>query len=110
MSEKVTKFINLCMGGNALLEEIDDFIDDWHEDPQGFDLHEYLGMTWEEYSMWVADPDILPYVIKSHIDNVPVQVLLDENYYELPLAARAGNAMTAKKIMAWLKAHGKIDA
>lgn len=108
MSRK--SFISQCIEGTALLDDIDDFIDRWHDImPQVEELHDYLGMNWEEYSMWVADPDILPYIVTAHKDSVDLESLLEEHYYALPLAARAGNALTAKKVMAWLKAHGKLD-
>lgn len=41
-------------------DRIDSHIDAWH---QSIDtdqpLHEYLGMTWEQYSRWVTDPSTL---------------------------------------------------
>jgi len=109
MSRKT--FISQCIEGTVLLDDIDDYIDEWHDtEPQVEKLHDFLGMTWDEYSMWVADPDILPYIVTSHKDNLSLEALLEEHYYSLPLAARAGNALTARKIMAWLKEHGKLDA
>ena len=36
-------------------DEIDDFVEKWHEDENTTqELHEYLGMSWEEYSAWVT--------------------------------------------------------
>lgn len=37
-------------------EEIDDATDRWHQNPEGKELHEYLGMTEEEYADWVKNP------------------------------------------------------
>ncbi|CAM0107375.1 hypothetical protein MYOV065v1_p0016 [Vibrio phage PS15B.2] len=35
-------------------DEIDDLIERWNEDKETtLELHEYLGMTWEEYADWV---------------------------------------------------------
>lgn len=34
-------------------EEINELIDEWHKNPNDQPLHEYLGMTWEEYHSWV---------------------------------------------------------
>lgn len=43
-------FIQKCADGEALLEEIDDYIDSWHEgDGEDLDIHEYLGMTEEQH-------------------------------------------------------------
>lgn len=48
-------------------EKLDDLIDEWHEAPEdGVSLHEYLGMTWEEYAIWVKDAQAIPErIIKS---------------------------------------------
>jgi hypothetical protein len=53
-------FIDLCPDGKVDFDDIDDFIDRWHETPRGAELHDYLGMTQEEYSLWLRVPDALP--------------------------------------------------
>lgn len=58
-------FVEKCMRGEVLPEEIDGFIDKWHDGGSGEELHEFLGMSWEEYSLWVADADVLPSIIKQ---------------------------------------------
>lgn len=36
---------------------MNDMIDAWHDGAgDGLELHEYLGMTWEEYAAWVEAP------------------------------------------------------
>lgn len=59
-------FIDLCGRGKAIPDQIDDFIDLWHEGGSELSLHEFLGMTWEEYSAWVVNPSLLPGVIEAH--------------------------------------------
>jgi len=61
-------FIQQCLGGKAKLEDINDWVDAWH-DPNviiPLSLHVYLGMTWEEYSLWVHDPSTLSAIIELH--------------------------------------------
>ena len=42
-----------------LLEAIDDKVEAWHEgDGDGLDLHEYLGMNWDEYAVWAKEPSV----------------------------------------------------
>jgi hypothetical protein len=37
---------------------IDDLIDNWHNsDDEEQQLHEFLGMSWEEYCCWVITPN-----------------------------------------------------
>lgn len=56
-------FIERCQRGESLLDEIDDFIDDWHENQDDLELHEFLGMTWDEYSLWIKEPNTLSSII-----------------------------------------------
>ena len=69
MSEAFAGFVDLCVKGEASPEEIDDYVDRWHEQPSKKELHEFLGMTWDEYSVWINDPDFLLRLIKSRRDS-----------------------------------------
>jgi hypothetical protein len=102
---KTPSFIQLCVEGRVLMDEIDDFIDIWHEDPQDLSLHEFLGMAWKEYSLWVSEPDILPYIITAHKNSQTIDDCLEQTY-NLPIAARAGSVKSAKKLLRWLEEHG----
>ena len=51
MSRKT--FIDLYSSGEVSLEEIDDFIDEWHKSVQEMELHEFLGMSQKEYINWI---------------------------------------------------------
>ena len=61
-----TPFIDLCLRGKALPAEIDDFVELWHEGGSTLPLHEFLGMTSEEYLAWVQKPELLPHIITDH--------------------------------------------
>jgi hypothetical protein len=42
-------------------DRMDDLIDLWHEgDGQGMSLHEWLGLTWDQFARWAEDPSDLP--------------------------------------------------
>lgn len=43
----------------ATKENIHDLIDKWHESGSNQELHEFLGLTFEEYKQWV-ETDKLP--------------------------------------------------
>lgn len=100
-------FIELCINGDAFDSEIDDFVDMWHEGTAGQDqeLHDFLGMNWNEYSLWATKPSILPFIIKAHKNKSTLDV--GQNFEQLAMAARAKNALEAKKIEDWLKMIGK---
>ncbi|MBI6739975.1 hypothetical protein [Pseudomonas syringae] len=52
------RFLELYLKGDVLEEDIHRFVEGWHEGREGagMELHEYLGMSWEEYGVWVATP------------------------------------------------------
>ena len=59
-------FLQLYREGQVGAEDIDDFIDSWHdgeEAEQSMPLHEFLGMLQADYALWVQDPDILPHLL-----------------------------------------------
>ena len=108
MSNQLGTFVERCARGELLLEEIDDFVDEWHDEDYEEELHEYLGMTLEEYSLWVADPDVLPFIVTAHIEQKSVADVLYE-LERLPLAARSDQPDKAMRLMKWLRKKGKLD-
>ena len=86
-------FIELCIRDKALPEEIDDFVQGWHQSDSNKELYEFLGMTWDEYATWVADAFILPLIIASHKTNRPLPDLIQDT---ISLAAPARSRDTEK--------------
>lgn len=100
-------FIDLCLSGDVLEDEIDSFVDRWHEDDETtLELHEYLGMSWEEYSVWATRPSILPFILSARNNGTSFDVELNQE--RLALAARAETAEEAQRMESWLKLIGKI--
>ena len=62
----MSSFIEKCLSGDALPDEIDDFVDRWHEGDSDLPIHEYLGMTRDEYLSWVKDPSVLLHIVSAH--------------------------------------------
>jgi hypothetical protein len=91
----MSKFIELCIRGEALLEDIDDFVDEWHESSVEEPLHKFLGMTKDEYSLWVADPDVLPSIVVAHREHRNVSDVIDD-FQALPMAARSNGPVKAQ--------------
>jgi hypothetical protein len=60
---KNRSFIDLCVHGNATVDEIDDYIEKWHHSKEDINIISYLGMTKEEYDLFVRDPDALTLII-----------------------------------------------
>lgn len=101
-------FVELCLEGSVLEEEIDQFVEDWHEGREGADmqLHEYLGMSWDEYQIWATTPLVLSFVLAARKRGTSLdQELTMERY---AIAARAGSVAEATRVEAWLRSTGKI--
>lgn len=55
------------------LEKIEDFITQWHDyvdktpPEEEMSLHDYLGLTWEEYALWVENPGKLYEIVENYL-------------------------------------------
>ena len=59
-------FIELCLSGERRLDDVDDFIESWHSGSGGdVTLREALGLSNQEYSVWLATPEILGDIIEK---------------------------------------------
>jgi hypothetical protein len=55
-------FMDRYVAGEVEPEEIDDYVDAWHQGMSAVPLSEYLGMTLEEYATWLMHADALPHI------------------------------------------------
>lgn len=100
----MSSFIESCLLGHALLEEIDDYVDRWHEGESDDELHRFLGMSKSEYNVWLNDPSVLPLIIVARKQKRDLSQVLEEQ--ALPMAARSDGTVPAKLLVAWLKREG----
>lgn len=59
------RFVDRCLGGGVSADEIDDFVDQWHESDTAESLAEFLGFTAEEYASWVERPAALEAILEA---------------------------------------------
>jgi hypothetical protein len=102
-------FLDQYVNGELLAEDIDDFIDTWHENPGMEELYEFLGMTAEEYSLWLRDPDTLPHIARARRVKVPLRIIIQTTVEEMPIAARSADTTKVERLRRWLLLLGKID-
>jgi hypothetical protein len=101
-------YIDRLLDGSALLDEADDFVDAWHNDPSGQDLHDFLGMTWDEYSFWVEKPNALRLIVAARERERPLADLM-EHTRDFALAARGGlTEDEVRNLRAWLQETGRL--
>ncbi len=104
-SDKNMNFVSMCANGKLLLDDIDDFIDEWHESDSDEEIYEYLGMSQQEYRLWVHDPDILSFIVTARSQQRSIDDVLAD-IQDLPMAARADSPAKAKSLMKRLKEYG----
>ncbi|MFT5707958.1 MAG: hypothetical protein ACI9ES_002260 [Oceanospirillaceae bacterium] len=101
-NQKNKSFVSLCVEGHALCDDIDDFIDEWHDSDSNDEIFEFLGMSEEEYKLWLHEPDIIYYVITARIKGCLIKDVLTD-FEDHRMAARADSPDKAKFLMKWLK-------
>ncbi|MFG1674130.1 hypothetical protein [Micromonospora sp. NPDC049282] len=105
-------FMDDVLRGHATLDEIDEYIERWHDATDGsqaasMELHEFLGMTWEEYRLWGERPESLRFTVAARRAKRPVADILRTNL--LGAAARSSDTTDAELVLDWLKAKGRIQ-
>ena len=58
-------FVDLCLAGRARPEDVDEFVERWHEGSDPRSLSEFLGLTDAEYARWVADAASLADILRA---------------------------------------------
>jgi hypothetical protein len=55
----MNKFYDLYMQDKVKIEDLDNFLEEWHRSNSNEEINEYLGLTEEQYYMWCDDPSKL---------------------------------------------------
>jgi hypothetical protein len=105
MSEIRQTYMQLALQGYREPDEIDDFVSEWHRAGTGLSLHEYLGLTHDEYTLWVADPDLIDTIVGARISGRPLFDAVNDNLREDRLAARADQTRKLKILRGWIDAQ-----
>ena len=82
-------FLDLYTEGKVSAQQIDDFIDAWHEsdDTEQRPLAEFLGMSEDEYSVWLASHKALPLLVAARRDGRSVAEVVQRHLADLQSAA-----------------------
>jgi hypothetical protein len=104
--KKGPTFIELYVNGKVLPEEIDEYVDKWHASPGNQQIYDFLGMSKDEYSLWLRDPDVLPHIVRSRRENKALTEVLASSLNEMPIAARSSDVVKVRRLKRWLEQHG----
>lgn len=105
-------FMDRVLAGRAYARDIEDYVEYWHEAPEDSvaakqELHEFLGLTWDEYKLWVEKPESLRFSIAAHRANQPVNEVIRQTALA-GAAARSTEHTEAAKVLQWLIERGRI--
>lgn len=99
-------FLELACDGYVLPREIEDYVDSWHESDSEQELHDFLGMRWDEYTLWVAHPENINIIIAARLENRPVLEAVNDNLRsEYRLAARTDDVGKLAILERWIAAQ-----
>lgn len=102
-------FMDEVLHGIALWTDIDDWVDRWHDGAGTAELHEFLGMSWDEYRLWAEQPSALRLLIAARERGEPVGRMLEEAD-EFSFAARGLSAKDAETVHLWLQKTGRLPS
>lgn len=63
MMKCMATFRQKCLQGEAVIEQLDDYIDDWHKSSSPVSLADFLGFTDDEYALWLSKPGVLAQIV-----------------------------------------------
>ena len=73
MSKGSESFMQKCLRGQAMSNEVDDFVERWHLSRKDIDIEAFLGMTRVEYEIWLRDPNALDHIIASRRERAVIK-------------------------------------
>lgn len=109
MSRSSRTFVDACLQGEAFADEIDNFVDRWHDEDCDCDLADYLGFTAREYAEWVKHPHSLAAILLSRKHGIPLEDTIHRTKGSLALAARGSmtNPEEVSCVVDWLTQTGR---
>ncbi len=104
---KTASFLELYRGGHVTAQQIGDFIEAWHDSGESEQrpLSEFLGMTEDEYTVWMASRKALPTIIAARQQGRPLVELVAEHLAQLRHSALPTDRAAIYVLSHWLKQH-----
>lgn len=101
------RYVDRVLDGSALWTDVDDYVAAWHEGDSDESLPEFLGLTQDEYALWLEQPQALRLILAAKEHEEPVEELLAEAN-EYALAARGLSRGDIRSVRAWLQKTGRL--
>ncbi len=101
------KFMEACLKGEALLEDIEDYVERWHKSETDETIYDFLGMSEEEYGLWVENDSLLKSIFFARRSGISIMDFLQKDNGK-SLAARSSSPEEAAFVLKWLVRTGRI--
>lgn len=101
----MSNFIEQCLAGKVMTDEIDDFVDEWHRGKSSMPLHKFLGMNRGEYALWLTNDETLPLIVRAHKYDTSFEQEFSK-VSRTAIAARSANVQKTREVISWLKKQG----
>lgn len=99
-------FMSLALDGSVLSDEIESFVEAWHQSDSTLEVFEYLGMSFEEYSLWVSDPEAIDTILIARYSDRPLREAVNDNLrVQERIAARSDEAGKLAVLTRWIAAQ-----
>jgi hypothetical protein len=97
-------FFDLYKSGTVSADRINDFISAWRasDDKEQRSLAAYLGLTDEEYDVWLMDTDALPQILSARRTGRGLKEVVADYVVALPRAARPEDRSSVFALRHWL--------
>lgn len=103
----MSNFVQDCINGDALLSEIDYYIEQWHNSTSAdVPIYTFLGMKKKEYALYLEDEFYLASIITAHKEGVSIESIVNS---QLAMAARSDSQEKSARLERWLKNEGLWD-
>ena len=77
----MSNFIQECLSGTARFADIDTYVERWHQRNSDKSIHDFLGLTLREYSLWVENPEALSKIVTARHTGANIDDLLQQEEY-----------------------------
>lgn len=103
-------FVERVLRGEVFdLAAIDDEIDTWHDTQPNCSLADWLGMSHDEYALFVEKPEFLRTILMARMHGIDLnKLVMATNNSNMALAARGASAAEFEAIRQWLQQTGRL--
>jgi hypothetical protein len=101
---RTASFFDLYGQGQVSADEIHTFVDTWHAsgDAEDSPLSEFLGMTQDEYAVWVMDARSLPLILGARRTNEPLNDAVARYLTQMRTTANALDSSPISSLSHWV--------